>query len=227
MYRHVIAAIVALAASGSAHAALTVETAPFITTVANFNSFETMGLVSAPDVVKNHNEDGIAVAYIGIGNIWSYSQPAFDGLYSWTPDGFGEGYTRISFDDATKFQFAAGSTSAWPNPPVYLLYKVFLDGSPISEGMVGELRAAHAGFDTYGFSGATFDEIWVRASWSQFWSNDTNDELTLDALAVGRDIIEPPGRGVPDPASWMTMIAGLGLVGISVRRRRGASVVIA
>lgn len=41
------------------------------------------------------------------------------------------------------------------------------------------------------------------------------DALAIDSLGVG-------GPVIPEPASWMMMIAGFGLVGGMVRRRGGA-----
>jgi hypothetical protein len=41
--------------------------------------------------------------------------------------------------------------------------------------------------------------------------------LTTDASNPGN-----PNPGVPEPASWAMMIAGLGVVGASMRRRKSA-----
>jgi hypothetical protein len=56
-------------------------------------------------------------------------------------------------------------------------------------------------------TGGTHTVQFVEPQWWTFIS-----EVTFDGVA---------GRGVPEPASWVTMIAGFGMVGGALRSRRG------
>ena len=47
----------------------------------------------------------------------------------------------------------------------------------------------------------------------------TGAYLSLNLVSAGV-IITPPASGVPEPASWMMMIAGFGLIGAALRRRQ-------
>lgn len=70
---------------------------------------------------------------------------------------------------------------------------------------------AVAGFRTVGLAGFTgsYDWIAVAARIGQ-----TNDFALLKSLTVN-----PVAQPVPEAATWMTMLAGLGLVGFAVSRR--------
>lgn len=48
--------------------------------------------------------------------------------------------------------------------------------------------------------------------------------LGKSVLSVDGGTLPPPAPGVPEPSSWAMMIAGFGLVGASMRRRKSAAV---
>ena len=49
----------------------------------------------------------------------------------------------------------------------------------------------------------------------------------VGSLGLGLRIADTPGGAVPEPAMWAMLVAGFGLVGGAVRRRREMAVVSA
>ena len=211
--------LIALALCGTvlaspAAAALTVHDSPFIDSPTATNGFEGIGDITALDGVNSYSEDGISVNYIGTGLIWSTSQPTPDGIYSWYPDGGGNGYTSITFDDATEIEFL--TSSGWfDGTGAALAYEVLLDGVLVGSGIAGPVPGYLAGWTTYGFSGATFDEVHLQVyldptSFDPF----AYEAGAFDAIKIGSG--DTPA--VPEPASWALMIAGLACAGGMMRR---------
>lgn len=205
----------------SAAGAITVETTDFITTPTARNGFEAIppqpNLGDTFDGSLGHTEQGITVTYVGgSGGIWTGSQPAAEGTQSWYPDGGDTGYTRISFGGAVDaVEFRAGS--GFLTGSINLFYDLRFNGASIGSGNAGSLLLADQGFSFYGFSGATFDEVWLQAHAGNAFSAGTFEALALDDVQIGG------GTGaVPEPASWALLIAGFGLVGAASRRRRVA-----
>lgn len=47
--------------------------------------------------------------------------------------------------------------------------------------------------------------------------------LRLSGRVVAADVVEPPVTGVPEPGTWALIMAGMGLTGGALRRRRAAA----
>jgi hypothetical protein len=209
-------AILLAAATGAG--AVTVETTDFITTPTAQNGFEGLGATTSFDGTAGYTENGITVTYVGTpGRIWTTSQTAPEGLYSWYPDGGSVGYTRITFGgDVTAVEFRAGS--GWFGGTINLAYDILLDGVSLATGIAGSVPNANSGFVFYGFSGATFDEVRLQAAPDlAAFDAGAYEALALDDIQIG-DVT----AGIPEPATWALMIAGFGLVGAAARRRRTA-----
>ena len=208
-----LAGVLATAVPASA---LTVQTSQFIFGGGtNYNGFEGLGSGVVP---ASYSEDGIDVTYVGDNNgIWTDSQPAAEGNYSWYPNGGGLGYTRFAFDDASGFQLLVAS--GWFGPDYTTLsWQVLLDGALVGTGSLDGFVAHYGGGWVYfGFSDDLFDEVrlQVRIQPGPF-TTGVLEAGTYDAVTLTRAV---PG-GVPEPASWAMLIAGFGLVGGVARRRR-------
>jgi hypothetical protein len=217
--------VAAMAAFATGAGAVTVHTAPFLSAATNLTGFETM------TGGTSFTEDGMTVSYVGyVDSIWLTSQAA-EGKQSWHPNGGGFGYTRIGFSTAVdSFQFAAGS--GWQTGTPSLQFQLLLGGELVAQGVIEGL-SNYTGFSVYGFSDASFDEVRLQSQivYSDQFSRSASpsgplefdegalDGLTIDALAFGGPV-NPPA--VPEPAAWAMMLAGFGLIGHSLRRRRSA-----
>lgn len=202
-------ALALMLAAGPA-GALTVHTAPFITTVTNFTGFEGLGPIFGGDGVTSYSEDGINVDYVGSGAIWSTAfSPAPEGLYTWYPDGSGIGYTRFTFAPATGFQLLV--SSGWFTATVSLAYEVLLGGVSIGSGIAGPAPNYLAGFVTYGFSGATFDEVRLQVTGLGAFDPGAIEAGAYDSVTIGTS----------DPVRAPAALAlfGLALSGLALRRR--------
>jgi hypothetical protein len=119
----------------------------------------------------------------------------------------GGGMATITFASAVSaFQFDWGSIDAYNTltinstgqDPVIVPGSNFInpaDGNQVSPGTNGL-------FTVYGTAGETFNSITLSSSGNSF---------EVDNLAVS---------AVPEPAAWALMIAGFGLTGVALRRRR-------
>jgi PEP-CTERM motif len=208
------AALLAASAMVPANAAVTVHTSAFITGATNYNGFEGMGATSSFPANTPYTEDGITVEYIGSASIWTTSQ-VMEGNYSWYPAGGGNGFTRVTFNDATAVQFAMGSGLFGGSPA--LQYLVLHDGRLIAAGEITGV-STYTGFGYYGFSGMTMDELRLQV---QIGPGNAFNPTGYEAGAY--DAFTTAGT-VPEPASWAMLIAGFGLTGAAMRRRRSAAV---
>lgn len=206
------AALLAAAALVPAQAAITVHTGAFLGSVAHYNGFEGIGSTSSYPGSTPYTEDTITVEYVGApGEIWTDSQ-IMEGAYSWYPNGGSNGYTKVTFGPTTAVQFAAGS--GWSGDGLLLQYEVLNAGSVIATGAIAGI-SAYAGFGYYGFSGDTFDEIHLQVALGNTAFDSTAYEAgAYDAFSIGV---------VPEPSSWALMIAGVGGLGLALRRHRAAN----
>lgn len=210
----VTAALLAATALAPAHA-IVVHTSTFITTPTHYNGFESIGTSGAYPFNTPYTEDTITVEYVGSGNaIWTNSQ-IMEGVYSWYGNGGGTGYTSVKFGPTNEVQFAAGS--GWfDGTALSLQYEVLSGGSTIASGTIPGI-SGYTGFGYFGFSGATFDELKLQVQASGYTGG-------FDAAAYEAGAFDAftTGGAVPEPASWALMIAGFGMVGFAMRRRKVA-----
>jgi hypothetical protein len=208
------AALLAATAMAPANAAFTVHTGAFIAGATNYNGFEGIGDTSGFPANTPYAEDGITVEYIGSASIWTTSQ-VMEGNYSWYPTGGGNGFTRVTFNDATAVQFAMGS--GWFGGSPALQYLVLHDGRLIAAGEITGV-STYTGFGYYGFSGMLMDELrlQVQSSAGNAFNPTGYEAGAYDAFTTA--------GAVPEPANWALMIAGFGLTGAAMRRRRSTTV---
>lgn len=204
----------------SAAGAVTIETTNFVASPTNFNGFEgSMGDLSA----GVYTEDGIKVEYVGSAGITA-TIGAPEGNFSWYENGGGTGYTRITLADGGSFnaiQFLTGS--GFGGGMLTLTFDVLSNGVSQLTGSAGPAPGygggAPSAFTYYGFSGSVFDEVRLQVRFDGATFNPTSYEAGIyDAIAIGTGGRSP--SAAPEPASWALMIAGFGLAGASLRRRR-------
>ena len=75
-----------------------------------------------------------------------------------------------------------------------------------------------AALQTYNLSPSQAGNVWIIGG-SFYGPDSLSDAFKLNTIKVS--------SGVPEPRTWMMMIAGFGLVGAAVRRRRGAAKAVA
>jgi len=231
MCRFSIAAAVAAAGllASPASAAIVVHTTAFLGAPVQFNGFEAIG--SSPNATleesgihypdnTDYTEGGLTVRYVGAADIAADFGAGFAGHtgdHGWYPDGGGHGYTRITLEsgaDFDGFQALVGSGYFAPN---FLVYRLLNNGVEVAAGHLANPTSSQF-MRTIGFSGGGFDEINLQAGIYVGFGSDNLDALALDDLAAGPG----PQGAVPEPATWATMILGLGLAGAAIRRRRPA-----
>ena len=226
----VLAAVLALAipAASAAQAAITVHTASFLTTTTNLNGFEGMGY--RDDWVGPFTEGGITAEYVGVINasgkgIWTWAHEVIpvagvQGRHSWYENGGGLGYTKVTLADGGSFNsFQVAVSSGWGADKAFG-YQLLNNGAVLQEGIAGTAPRDHVA--TFGFSGATFDEVRLQVlSGGNAFHPTGYDAGLYDNLAIGT--YDAPSAAVPEPAAWALMISGFGLAGAALRRRRAVS----
>lgn len=206
-------AVAAAFALSTAASALTVHSGVFMSGATAFNGLEGIGGTDSFPAATQYTEQGITLEYIGTAQIWTTSQAA-EGNYSWYENGGGSGYTRVTFAaPVNALQFYAGSGFGG-SPSLSLQYEVRNAGALVGTGAIPGI-SGYTGFNAYGFSGATFDEVRLQVQYDAASFDPVAFEAgAYDAFSTGGTI-----AGVPEPASWMLMIAGFGLVGVARRRQ--------
>lgn len=75
-----------------------------------------------------------------------------------------------------------------------------------------------AGFCPFGPKGVLFDGVAKSVSFA-----GVANQIVFDDITFGSDRPGPGPGGVPEPATWAMLIAGFGMVGAAVRRRKAAA----
>lgn len=201
-----VGALVALPAAAS----IIIENTPVASPIAS-TGFETFTL-AAPNT--DYVDGGVAVRYVSADpddfalNSIPYALSNPDGSGSWGMIQ-NHGYTSARLQSGGAFNTFSGLFgSEWPDG--HLLIEFVLGGSVFDTLDAGSLTTVGS---TYSFSGFTADE--VRFQSPQFNTfGSTGDEIGVDDLAFG------VSTGVPEPATWVLLIGGFGLMGVSLRRNR-------
>jgi hypothetical protein len=214
--------------SAAAHAAIKVESVPFIDLPADFNGFE--NIASSPDFHGGgffptntpYSEGGITVTYIASTpnpNAISTNNKSFFGFgdHSWYANGGQFGYTDITLTgggDFTNIQMWAND-GAEGSIPDRLAYRLLEGGSVVASG---NLPISFSGVHYTGFTGGGFDEVQLMSApgLSSF------DPGHVDYTAI--DNISANGVvGLPEPATWTVMLIGFAGLGAALRLRRKGS----
>lgn len=220
-FRTIALALVSAATiSSAAHAAVTVHTSPFITSPGATNDFERdPNLLTAENTA--YSQGGVTIRSVAIdGGTLIYNNLGATGLRDWYDPG-NAGYEDITLAsggafDSIQFSAFSGWSGDDNSNTGTLYYDLLFHGVSVGSGAAGGL-----GFltpSTYGFSGATFDEVLIQAqqgAGSGGLNVHRSDALGLDNIAIGGI-----SGAVPEPASWALVILGLGGAGTALRRRR-------
>jgi len=205
--------VAAFSLAGAAQA-VTFSAGPLAGAVTNVNDFEGIGV--SPDFdgtfynAPSYTQDGINVSYVGQALIWATFQP--NGLYAWYPNGGGIGFTEITFASGSVSGLQLSAGSGWGGAAPTLFYEVLLGGSTILSGSQGGIKDSYSGYDTFSFSGGSFDTVRVAVL-----SNGSGALGDYEAGAF--DDIKVVNAAIPEPATWAMLIIGFGLVGSAARRR--------
>lgn len=206
--------LLTIAPLSAAHATFTVQTSDFLTGYTNYNGFEGMGATTSYPSNTPYTEDGITVQYVGSANIWTTSQAA-EGNYTWYEYGGGTGYTQVTFaDPINALEFQAGS--GWFGASPSLFYDVLLGGVSVGSGAISGI-ANYPGFNFYGFSGVSFDEVRLQARIDGGGSFDPN---AFEAGAYDAFNFQGTNGAVPEPSTWAMMLLGFGAVSGALRYNR-------
>ena len=98
--------------------------------------------------------------------------------------------------------------------------EIFLNGNQIGGTITGFGSLAPFG------SNANFFNAGLNTLSFTLHNIDGPDAFQVSGLTVTADALPSVG-GVPEPSSWALLVAGFGLVGVSLRRRKGTPVVTA
>jgi hypothetical protein len=154
----------------------------------------------------------------------------YAGSTSITPGSFGDAVAmlqvRDSFGTAFSVRRECGSDSpdcgAFGETKVPFDFRFyFSNGSGITQlGTVGEVELS-ANATQFGFDGSPLNATaWIDPIIEidpQFLHDNPGFSLSFDSTTFG-------GGGVPEPATWALLVAGFGLAGAGLRRRRRAAV---
>lgn len=157
----------------------------------------TSGLSAADIAALNGNSTDVIV------NNAFQCGDTFTNCFSGSPYGFDFNYASPSLIGARNLNLAPGSSSSW-------LFGVF------------HPQAGGATPGTYSFFNAIFEFEYFDPVTSVHYASNIASTCASSspACAFTRTITGSVGGGVPEPATWALMIAGFGLVGTSLRRRR-------
>ena len=220
-------ACVAIAVLGIAHSAgaVTVETSQFLFSPTYFNGFENIASDSAfiaPQFFPsntNYSEGGITVSYVNSSTNAIWTRYQYVGTNGWYPNGGGNGYTRVTLSNGGTFnalQFLAGT--GYGSSTTH--YEALKNGSVVSTGTIGPVVGSLGGADLkyYGLSGGGFDEVHLKSNFEGTFNPNSFEAGSFDSFAATAN------GAVPEPAQWLLMIGGFGLVGVALRRRPVQSV---
>ncbi len=186
----------------------------FIGAPTNFNGFESIPNdgFSYTGGAGPYDEDGIRVTQIDgdVGNDIVFFLPQIpgyetEGNNSWYPNGGDHGYTDITLTSGAEISSISLIFISFGFGDI--MYDVLNHGSSV---LSGQIDTTFGIVDRIGFEGGGFDEIRLRSGGSNFYDGDLQ-ALDIDSIAV---------IAVPEPETYAMLLAGLGLIGYSLRRRQ-------
>lgn len=136
-------------------------------------------------------------------------------------DDLGGGLYRLvsttggTLTDETNTSWAILGTSAMGGADqLFLVGSQFLDNSAVDIFGIA-FSTAHGDVNVYSAPGGSGEFKFLNTSWTPGYSYNPTTQKSGFAAALSITSIVP----VPEPASWLFMIAGLGVVGAFMRRR--------
>lgn len=158
----------------------------------NFYAFDTLGGVASGydnSVVSLNN-----VAYNGDGGAAS--------IKSATPFNLTSGYLAAAWNDGLTVKLVGSLAGT----------QVFTQSFVVT--------TAHSVFEA--FNPALIDTVVFSTSGGilnpSFYTTGHGSQLSLDNLTINGTLPPPPPPAVPEPAAWLMMVAGFGLIGTALRR---------
>ena len=211
-------AVSALFAVGTA-----VPAAAAYTVVVNFSSVSCPGSCVNGSLIGQFAGDSVDVnssfrATAGIGNsatadtslrYWQNSYSNSDAVYS--QSGFGE--VRLDVTTAGTLTLDSVDFGGWPNTVRNIQYRVYDLGYTLLTS--GNLDTNPLALTTIAFGQNSTAGLIFQFGGDGFNGGIQNVTYSFDDDRVG---------GIPEPASWVMLIAGFGLTGAAMRRRRHAVV---
>lgn len=141
------------------------------------------------------------------------------------------GFWLSALDKGNSVQFYDGATNVFSFTPDNVLAFVGADGSNYLGGAYYGNPVTHEnGAEPYVFvnfffeDGLTFDKIVFQQTAANPGAGYESDNHTVGWY---NDHSGDPVPGVPEPATWLMMIGGFGLIGLAMRRRTRVSVTYA
>lgn len=192
----------------------------------HFNGFE--GLPNVPSTLTTNYtyvENGIRVEQVVNPNYYDSTAQITvsnlvggqEGANAWYPNCGDYGYTRISMEDGSDFGRLGLLVGSGGPSHTRVMFELYNDGDLVDSGYfdLAYLIWYTQNFEYLGFSGETFDTVWLRTTSPDlvgvsFLDGNLN-ALSLDSIEV---------TGVPLPASAWLMMSGLfALTKIGASRR--------
>lgn len=223
-----LAALPLLSTPQAGRAAVVIHTSNFLSAWTNYNGFEGLGRTINFNGANGYSEQAITATYVGTPGVIMTTIGAAEGRYSWYPNAGSYGYTAITFGGIIEgVSFLAGTGFGGASSPD-LHYELLLGGVSIASGLAGNLEIYGDGWSWYGFSGVRFDELRLqaRADLSNAFLPTAYDALALDGIRFNGYWRPPepetptPMPGVPEAPQWALLLAGFGMAGAGMRRRR-------
>jgi hypothetical protein len=110
--------------------------------------------------------------------------------------------------------------SGWSNlliGNVYYEYTAFVFGDGLLTSIDPAVPVSYTITDGDGFGGADADGFGGGGSFTGYDGNGNNTDLNFETDTVD---VTTDAAAVPEPATWMIMIVGFGMIGAAMRRRR-------
>lgn len=128
--------------------------------------------------------------------------------------------------DAVEFRLRSNSpTTATPMTAISFSNVVFNDAVTLNQAL-GSFGAVDGAVSIKLFDGIVGD-FSVTGSYIHSWTGTQPTGARLASQLKLLDLPTVPGSDVPEPASWALLIAGFGLTGTTLRRRRGFAIAAA